>query len=91
MCSLITSEELKQARLTEDGLTNLCKKSISNAFENVPFGDLKYGLLESVSAEMLHVCGTGLLKHVFGCLDNLIGGPNLKKKIRNHLMIHTVV
>ncbi len=25
-CSLITSEEPKQARLTEDGLTNLCKK-----------------------------------------------------------------
>jgi hypothetical protein len=25
MYSLITSEELKQARLTEDGLTNLCK------------------------------------------------------------------
>ncbi len=29
---------------------------------------------------MLHVSGTGLLKHMFGCLDILIGGPNLKKK-----------
>ncbi len=74
-----------------DGLANLCKKNISNAFENVPFGDLKYGLLGSVPAEMVHVCGTGLLKHMFSCLDNLIGGPNLKKKIRNHLMIYTVV
>jgi hypothetical protein len=91
MCSLITSEELKQARLNEDGFMNLCKKNISNAFENVPFGDLKYGLLQSVPAEMLHVSGTGLLKHMFGCLDNLIGGPNLKKKIRNHFMIYTVV
>ena len=27
MCSLITSEELKQAHLTEDGLTNICKKT----------------------------------------------------------------
>ncbi len=27
MCSLITSEELKQARLTEDGLTNIYKKT----------------------------------------------------------------
>ncbi len=79
MCSLITSEELKQACLTADDLTNLCKKK-SNAFENVPFGNLKYGLLGSVSAEMLHVSGTGLLKHMFGCLDNLIGGPNSKKK-----------
>ncbi len=51
-CSLITSEELKQAHLTEDGLTNLCKKHISNAFENILFGDLKYGIPESVPAEM---------------------------------------
>ncbi len=29
---------------------------------------------------MLHVSGTGLLKHMFGCLDNLIGGTNSKKK-----------
>ncbi len=91
MCSLITSEEVKQARLTEDGLTNVFKKTISNALENVPFGDLKYELLGYVPAEMLHVSGTGLLKHMFGCLDNLTGGPNLKKKIRNLLMIYTVV
>jgi hypothetical protein len=56
------------------------QKNISNAFENVPFGDLKYGLLGSVPAEMLHVTGTGLLKHMFGCLDNLIRCPNLKGK-----------
>ncbi len=66
------------------------QKDISNAFENVTFGDLKYGPLGSVPAEMLHVSSTGLLKHMFGCLDNLIGGPNLKKKIRNHLMICTL-
>ncbi len=63
----------------------------SNAFENVPFGDLKYGLLGFVPADMLHVSGTSLLKHMFGCLDNLIGGPNSKIKIRNHLMIYTIV
>jgi hypothetical protein len=91
MCSLITSEELKQACLTEDGLTNSCKKNIPNAFENVPFGDLKYGLLGSVPAEMLHVSGTGLLKHMFGCLDNFDWRHQFKKKIRNHLMIYTVV
>jgi hypothetical protein len=28
---------------------------------------------------MVHVSCTGLLKHMFGCLDNLIGGPNSKK------------
>ncbi len=52
------------------------QKNISDAFENVPFGDLKYGLLGSVPAVTLRVSGTGLLKHMFGCLDNLIGGPN---------------
>jgi hypothetical protein len=76
---------LKEAHWTEDGFTNLCKKNISNAFENVPFGDLKYGLLGSIPAEILHVSGTGLLKHMFGCLDNLIGGPKSKKE--THLMI----
>jgi hypothetical protein len=75
MCSLITSEELKQALLTEDDLTNLCKKK-SNPFENVPFWDEKYGLLGSVPAKMLHVSGTGLLKHMFGCIDKLSGGTN---------------
>ena len=90
MCSLIISEELKQARLTEDGLTNLCKKHFQ-CFENVPLGNLKYRLLGSVPAEMLHVSGTGLLKNMLGCFDNLFGGTNSKKKIRNHLMIYTDV
>ncbi len=67
------------------------QKYISNAFENVPFGDEMYGLLGSVPDKMLHVSGTGLLKQMFGCLDRLIGGTNSEKKIRNHLMIYTVV
>jgi hypothetical protein len=67
------------------------QKKHFQCFLSVPFGDLKYGLLGSVPAEMLHVSGPGLLKHMFGCLDNLIGGPNSKKKIKNHLMIYTVV
>jgi hypothetical protein len=29
---------------------------------------------------MLHISGTGLLKQMIGCLDNLIGGPNSKIK-----------
>ncbi len=79
MCSLITSEELKQAWLTEDGLTNICKKNIFNAFENVPFGDLKYGLLGSVPAEMLHVSGTGLLRHMLVVLIIWLEAPIQKK------------
>jgi hypothetical protein len=66
------------------------QKKISNALKNVPFSDLKYELLEFVPAEMLHVSGTCLLKHMFGCHDNLIEGLNSKKKIRNHLMIYTL-
>ncbi len=73
-CHLITSEEIKQAHLTNDGFTNLCKKNISKSFENVLFADQVYGLLGSVPAEMLHVSGMGLLKHMFSCLDGLIGG-----------------
>ncbi len=83
-CHLITSEEIKQARLTDDGLTNLCKKNISNAFENVSFADQVYGLLGSVPAEMLHVSGTGLFKHMFGCFGCLIGGA--KSKMRQRIL-----
>ncbi len=81
-CHLITSEEIKEARLTDNGLTNLCKKYISTAFENVPFADQVYGLLGSVPAEKLHVSGMGLLKHMFGCIDGLIGGAKSKKRQR---------
>ncbi len=79
-CHLITSEEIKQAHLTNDDLTNLCKQNISNAFENVPFADQVFGLLGSAPAEMLHVSGMGILKHMFGCLDGLIGGTKSKKR-----------
>jgi hypothetical protein len=51
-----------------------CQKAIKNAFENVPFGNLTYGLLGSVPAEMLHVGGTGILKYIFEYLENLIAG-----------------
>jgi hypothetical protein len=66
------------------------QKNISHDFENVPFGNDISGLLVSVSAKMLHVSGTGLLKHMVGCLNKLIGGTNSKKKIRNHLMTYTI-
>ena len=56
------------------------QKNVSNAFENVPFGDEKYGLLGSVPAKMSHISVTGLLKCMFGCLDELIGGTNSKKR-----------
>ena len=90
--SLITSEELKQAHLTEDGFTNLCMKNISNAFENVPFDDEMYGLLGSVPHKMLHVSGTSLPKHMFGCLDRLIEDTYSKKdKESFHDLHHSLV
>ena len=39
---------------------------------------------------MLHVSGAGLLKHMFGCLDGLIGGTKSKKETKNPLMIYIV-
>jgi hypothetical protein len=81
-CSLISLEEMQQARKTQDGLTNLCKKNVINAFEKVPLGDNVYGLLGCVPAEMLHVSGTGLLKYMFGCLEGLISLTRPRKKDR---------
>jgi hypothetical protein len=73
-CKLVTLDEIRNATNIHNGLTALSKKAIKNAFDNVPFRDLTYGLLESVPAEMLHVGGTGILKYIFEYLDNLIAG-----------------
>ena len=73
-CKLVTLDEIRNATNTRNGLAELSKKAIKNAFDNVPVGDLTYGLLGSVPAEMLYVGGTGILKYIFGYLDNLIAG-----------------
>ncbi len=79
-CSIITLEELQLACMTQDGLTNLCKKHINNAFDKVPLSDDVYGLLGCVPAEMLHVSRTGLLNYMFGCLEGLISLLLSRKK-----------
>ena len=79
-CQLITLKDQEDARRTFDGLNALCKKDIKNAFDEVPLADDVHGLLGCVPPEMLHVSGTGLLKHLFSCLPALIGGPQTKKK-----------
>ena len=79
-CQLITLKDQEEARQSFDGLKSICKKDIKNAFDNVPLADDVYGLLGCVPPEMLHVSGTGLLKHLFACLPTLIGGPQTKKK-----------
>jgi len=61
------------------GTASLSKKAIRNAFNNVWFGDLKYGILGSVPAEMLHVGGTGILKYIIEYLDSLIEGTKDKE------------
>jgi len=57
-CKLVTLEEIRDACKTPNGAASLSKKAITNAFHNVWFGNLKYGILGSVPAEMLHVDGT---------------------------------
>jgi hypothetical protein len=78
-CSLITLDELQQARLTEDGLKMFCKKDFISAFDNVPLGDNVHGLLGCTPSEMLHVSGTGLLKYMFECLVMLISLTQSRK------------
>jgi hypothetical protein len=78
-CLPITLDELQQARLTEDGLKNLCKKNFISAFDNAPLSDNVYGLLGCTPSEMLHVSGTGLLKYMFECLVELISLTRSRK------------
>jgi hypothetical protein len=75
-------DELQQARLTDDGLKNLCKKDFISAFDNVPLGDNVYGLLGYTPSEMLNVSGTGLLKYMFECLEMLISFTRSTKQDR---------
>jgi hypothetical protein len=84
-CHLITLADIQAAKLRDDGLTDLCKKDIINAFEGVPLADQRHGLLGCVPSEMLHVSGTGILKYMFACLINLIGSPHQKKKTKKVL------
>ncbi len=70
--------KIRDASKTSKALASLSKEAIKNAFYNVPFGDLIYGLLVSVPAEMLHVGGTGILNYIFEYLDNLIAGEKDK-------------
>ena len=78
-CALITFAELQEAHMTEDGLTDLCKKNINNAFENVPLSDNVYSLLGITTGEMLHIRGVGLLKYMFASLECLISLTRSKK------------
>ena len=71
---------MNNARLTNYGLADLCKKDIKNAFDGVPLSDQVHGLLGSVPSEMLHVSGTGILKYIFECLINIIGSPQRTKR-----------
>jgi hypothetical protein len=80
-CKLVTLDEIRDATTTRNGLASLSKKAIKNAFDNVWFGDLTYGLLGSVLAEMLHAGGTGILKYIFEYLDNLIAGDTSQKPL----------
>ena len=73
---------MQQARKIQDGLANLCKKNVTNAFEKVPLGDNVYGLLGCVPAKMLHVSGTGLLKYMFESLVALISLTRSSKRDR---------
>jgi len=78
-CKLVTLEEIRDACTTPNGAASLSKKAIRNAFDNVWFGDLKYGILGSVPTEMLFVGGTGILKYIFEYLIFLIEGTKDKE------------
>lgn len=79
-CRFITMTDMNNARLTNYGLADLCKKDIQNAFDGAPLSDQVHGLLGCVPSEMLHVSGTGILKYIFECLINIIGSPQRTKR-----------
>jgi len=82
-CKLVTLEEIRDARKKPNGVASLLMQAIKNAFDNVWFGNLKYGIKGSVPAEMLHVSSTGKLKYIFEVLDSLIEGTKDKESFHD--------
>ena len=79
-CTMITLEDVSNAKDTPGGLEKLSVHDIKNAFSGVPISDTKRGIFGICPAETLHVLGNGVIKYQFACNVNLIGPGESRKK-----------
>jgi hypothetical protein len=77
-CQLVTIAEYDEAK--ESGtLQEYSLRSLDNAFCNSWFSDQKHGIFGCVPAEMLHVCGNGIMKYQMDVINNIVGTGHNKK------------
>lgn len=57
---------------------------IDNAFDRVPFGNVRHGIFGSVPAEMLHVSGNGIMQYQLDVIHEIISSGQHKRKTLHH-------
>jgi len=85
-CKLITVCDYAAAK-TQKELHNFSMHDIDNAFESIPFGDLRHGLFGSVPAEMLHVSGNGIMQYQLDVVNDIISSGTHKRNTLHRLDI----
>ena len=79
-CTLVTTQDIDEARLTSHGIKAISKLNIINAFDNCPMSDSIHGIMGIVPSEMLHVSGTGILMYMLAAVDQLLGKKKSNKQ-----------
>lgn len=85
-CHLITVNEYNVAKKNGD-LAGLGLHDIDNAFDRVPFGNVRHGIFGSVPAEMLHVSGNGIMQYQLDVIHEIISSGQHKRKTLHSLDI----
>ena len=79
ICKLRTVKDVDDHKAAGT-LKSLSMHPIDNAFDGVPLGGDKYGIMGRVPSEMLHVSGNGIIKYELRALNQLIGRGDSKQK-----------
>jgi len=82
-CELVDTEYIEHAKTITGGLKAISKHNIVNCLMNVPMSDLRGGGLGNTRSEMLHVCGTGIIKYLLQSACDIVGEKKIKKERGN--------
>ena len=78
-CELVDTEYIEHAKTITGGLKAISKHNIVNCLMNVPMSDLRGGGLGNTPSEMLHVCGTGIIKYLLQSACDIVGEKKIQK------------
>jgi hypothetical protein len=85
-CRLITLSDFNEAK-QGNKLADFSLHDIDNAFEHIPFGDLKHGIFGCVPAKLLHVSGNSIMQYQLDVVNEIISSGKNKRRTLNSLDI----